>query len=58
MTNDKYRIGLIVNRVKTINHAKTAFDKMAVIVKKYLNILLYSYGFIYDDLIITRSILS
>jgi len=50
-------IGLIVNRVKKVLQAVRVFRKMAAVSNKYLKKELLSYGFFYDDLIITRTIL-
>jgi len=55
--NNSFSIGIIINKVNKVSEAAKTFNKIAEITNKYLNKQLLSFGFFYDDLLITRSIL-
>jgi flagellar biosynthesis protein FlhG len=48
---------LVVNRVKTVAEAKKVADRMTQIASQFLNLKVDYLGFIYDDPVVSQSVL-
>ena len=54
--NNKIRIGIIVNRVKTKSEAEQIYDELANFCFRFYDVFIHSYGFIYDNQYVDLSV--